>query len=135
MLGHVQQLLVIAHEQLRQRVSQQLRQYKHSNRKARQHNAALPQEALQLIVIFGAVVIAHHRGAADGETDKHGAENHADIHQHAIGRNAVLSRVAQQLHILQHTHQRHGDIAHQLGGAVRTGLAQLVPEDARAGEL
>ena len=70
------------------------------------------------------MVVADHRSRAYGVPQKHRLEDQAHVHQNAVGGDAVLSGVRHQPHVEQHTHQGHGDIAHQLGGAVGTGPPQ-----------
>ena len=67
-------------------------------------------------------MIADDRGAADGVADEDGHKNELDVHQNAVGGDAVLANETQELEVVQHADQRGGDVAHQLGGAVAAGL-------------
>ena len=74
------------------------------------------------MVVLRAVVEADHRRAADGVADEDGYEDELDVHQNAVGGDAVLADQAHELEIVEHTYQGGGDVAHQLGGAVTAGL-------------
>ena len=67
-------------------------------------------------------MIADDGGAPDGVPDKHGAEHKVHVHDHPVGSHPVLPRQGHELVIVQHRHQRHGDVGHQLRGAVGAGL-------------
>jgi len=51
------------------------------------------------------MMVSHHGRAADGITDENGNENKVDVHDDAIGGNAVLPRQLHELKIVQHCHQ------------------------------
>ena len=72
------------------------------------------QQALQLPMVPGAEVEGYNGRCADGVADERSGEDHAHIHHHSIGRHAVLSGEMQQLQVIEHTHQAHGDVAHKL---------------------
>ena len=72
-------------------------------------------------MVLGTVVKAYHRRSADGIADEGSGEDHAHVHHHAIGCHPVFSGVAQQLDVVEHSHQIHGHIAHKLRRAVDTG--------------
>ena len=71
-----------------------------------------------------AVVIADDGGAADGIAHEHRHEQKRRIHDDAVGRHAVFTRKAEQLIVIQDIDQRHGEVGHQLGRAVDTGICQ-----------
>ena len=78
---------------------------------------------------------ADDRRAADGIADVDGNENELHVHQDAVGRNAVLTDVFEQLEVVEHTDDGRGNIAHQLGRAVAAGVqqrAQLQPRSDKA---
>ena len=75
-------------------------------------------------MILGPVVKAHHRRRAHAVADEQGLKNHAHIHQHPIGGNSILPGIVQQLDVVEHIHQGHGDVAQQFGRAVQADLGQ-----------
>ena len=73
---------------------------------------------MKLAVIARAVVVAYHGGAADGVADEDGGEDHADVHHHAVGGDAVIPGVLDKLEVIEHAHKAHGHVAHEFGRAV-----------------
>ena len=67
-------------------------------------------------------MISEKRGAAHIITDEDGNKKERHVHDHSESSNAVLTVIAQQLVVVQHTHQRTGNAAHQLRGTIGTGL-------------
>ena len=78
-------------------------------------------------MVLGTVVEAHQRGAADGIAHKNRHKNELDVHQHAVGRHAVLAHQLHELEVVEHGNERAGNVAHQLRGAVETGLSDGRP--------
>ena len=75
-------------------------------------------------MILRAVVETDDGRAADGVTDVDGDKDELHIHQHAVGRDAVLADIVEQLKVIEHADDGRGDIAHQLGRAVAAGVQQ-----------
>ena len=101
----------------------------------RHNKDGFPQQALEFFPVLRTVVVADDRRGTHGIADEDSLKDHADVHQYAIGGNAVLSGVLHQLDIIQHTDQRHGDIAHQLGGTVGADTAQRAKLQTAAGQV
>ena len=78
-------------------------------------------------MVLCAEMEADNRRSTHRKTEKHRHKNHTDVHQHAISRHAVLSGITEKLGVIQHRHQRHRDIAHQLRGAVGADTKQIPP--------
>ena len=74
-----------------------------------------------------AVVIADDRRAPYRIADEHGEEDHGHVHEHPVGRHAVLPRVLHELAVVEHAYHGHGDVGHELGGAVGQRLFQGGP--------
>ena len=81
-------------------------------------------DALFIAVILRTVMIPHDGRASRGVADKHSEKDHIDIHQHAVRRHTILARIFHQLHVIQHSHKRHGDVGHQLRRTVDAGTKQ-----------
>ena len=79
-------------------------------------------------------MVADDGRAALRIADEHRREHKAQIHKHAVGRNAVRAEQLEQLDVVQRTDQRHRDIRHQLADAVGAGLEQLPQAEQRLGE-
>ena len=75
-------------------------------------------------MVRGAIVVADDRPRADGIADKSGQKHKVYVHEYAVCGNAVFACVFYKLYIIQHTHDRHGDIGHKLRGTVCTCLPQ-----------
>ena len=106
MAGQGEQLGVVAHEQAGQRIGQRHGQRRQRHAGDAHQQDALAQQIFQLPVVLRAVVIADHRRAADGVADVDGDEDELDVHQHAVGGDAVLAGQPQQLEVVDHAHQR-----------------------------
>lgn len=113
---------IVAHKQPGQGGGQYTGQDRQGHAADGHQQDAFPQEIFQLTVVLRAVVEADHRRAADGVADEDGYEDELDVHQNAVGGDAVLADQAHELEIVEHTYQGGGDVAHQLGGAVAAGL-------------
>ena len=113
---------IVAHKQPGQGGGQYTGQDRQGHAADGHQQGAFPQEVFQLTVVLRAVVEADHRRAADGVADEDGYEDELDVHQNAVGGDAVLADQAHELEVVEHTHQGGGDVAHQLGGAVAAGL-------------
>ena len=96
---------------------------------------ALAQHVFQLIMMVCAVMEADDGRTADAVTDGCADEDELDIHQHAVSGNAIFSKQAQELDVVEHGHERRGDVAHEFGRAVRTGLEDGTEIKAETGEL
>ena len=70
------------------------------------------------------VVEADDGRTAEGVAHIHGNEQEAGVHDDAVGGHAVFPGKAQQLVVVQDVHQRHGQVGHQLGGAIDAGVQQ-----------
>ncbi len=68
------------------------------------------------------MMVSRDRRASHGIAQENSLEDHAHIHQHTVGGDPVFPCIFHKLDIIEHTHNRHRDIAHQLGGAVAAGL-------------
>ena len=119
---HVQQRRAVADKNARERRGEPLRRGEHHHRARRDQHQTAPQQPVKLAVIARAVVVAYHGGAADGVADEDGGEDHADVHHHAVGGDAVVPGVLDELEVIEHAHKAHGHVAHEFGRAVGAGL-------------
>ena len=85
-------------------------------------------------MILGAEMVSDNGRRSHGIADEDGEEDHIHIHQHPVGSHPVLTGIADQLDVVKHPHQRHGDVAHQLRGAVGAGLEQRLSVPAGASQ-
>lgn len=101
---------IVADEDLCQRRGQHARKDR-EYKAGRAHEArAHPQHVLELRVVLCAVVEADDGRAADRIADIDGNKDKLDIHQDAIGRNAVFSEVSEQLEIIDHDDRRQDEL-------------------------
>lgn len=112
---------IVAHEHHGQGAREQFSEQEHGDRGDDDEAVAFLPQALQFTVILRAVVVADHGSGADGVADEDRHKDHAHVHQNAVRGNAVLALIADELDVVEHSHQRHGDVAHQLGRAVGAG--------------
>ncbi len=112
---------IVAHEGLGQGEGQQFRQQGHGDAADADEDEAFPEKVLQLGVVAGAVVVADHRGAADGVADENGGEDEADVHDGSVGSHAVLAGQLDELEVIEHVHQGGGEVGQHLRGAVPAG--------------
>ena len=125
--------LVVAHKDPCQGPGHQLRSQGQHQCKGQQQSQAFFQDVFQLRVVLGAVVEADDGGRADTQANEHGDEDEVDVHDDAVGGDAVLPGVCHELQVIEHTDQAHGEVAHQLRGAVGGGPQQgLAVEGASA---
>ena len=94
-------------------MSQQFCGNNHADAKRPNQHQALVQQPVQLFVVLCAIVESYHRSCSDGVANEHGGENHAHIHHHAIGCNAVFPGVFHKLEVIQHGNHAHGNITHK----------------------
>ena len=85
---------------------------------------ALAVEVVDLFAVIGTIVVADDGRTAEGVAHIHGNEQEAGVHDDAVGGHAVFPGKAQQLVVVQDVHQRHGQVGHQLGGAIDAGVQQ-----------
>ena len=117
---HLQKFRSIAYEQPGQRPSQCLSRCKHQHRKDADQQKALFLKSFQFFIVPCTIMIADHRCRTYRISEKYGLEYHTDIHQDSICGDPVLPCIFHQLYIIEHTHQRHGNIAYQFGRAIGT---------------
>ena len=60
-------------------------------------------------------LLLYYGRTADAVTDGCTDKDELDIHQHAVSGNAVFSKQAQELDVVEHGHERRGDVAHEFG--------------------
>ena len=106
MYRHIEQFLIIAHENMRQRSREKLSQSHHYNSGAERKYRAFFAHVVKLRVILGAVVITHDRRGSDGVSDVYCRKYELHVHQHAIRGNSVLSGKTDELVIIQHADYR-----------------------------
>ncbi|SCJ39992.1 Uncharacterised protein [uncultured Blautia sp.] len=70
-------------------------------------------------------MIADDGGAAHGEPQKGSHKHEIHVHHHRVGRHARLSQKVHQPDVVEDAHHGGGDVAHQLRGAVDTGVKQF----------
>ena len=80
---------------------------------------ALSENVLQFIIAAGAVIVAYDRRGPHGVTDENRFEEECHIHDHAEGGDPVRSGDGDQLVIVEHGNEGHGNICQKLGGTVR----------------
>lgn len=81
--------------------------------------AALAKQAAQLGPVASPVFERHYLRNAHIVTDEYRPEDKSDIHQDAIGGDAVFAYVLHQLEIVADADDVEGDIADEFGQAVR----------------
>ena len=89
---------------------------------------------MELLFVFRAVVIAYDRTRAHAVADKNRHEDHAHVHENAVGRHAVFARVAHELGVVEHADKAHGNVAHELRRAVGAGSGKCPSVKAEARE-
>ena len=122
--GEGKQLRVIAHEQTAQGGGQPRRDEGEGAAGDGDQGQALAEQVVQLVPVGGPEVEADDRGAAHGVAQEDGHENKVHVHNDPIGGHAVLPRQAHELEVIEHVHQGHGQVGHQLRRAVGAGLEQ-----------
>ena len=115
---------IVAHKQPCERIGKRVGQHRQQQAGSTHQQRAFLQQIAQLAAVARAVMIPHHRGAADGIADVDRNKNKLHIQQYAVGRNPVLSHIPQQLKVVDDAHDGGRNIAHQLGGAVAAGTQQ-----------
>ena len=123
MAGQRQQLGVVAHEDAGHIGDEDHGEGRHEDGHHADEAKALGVEVVQLGMVACAVVVADDGGAADGIAHEDGHEEEGRIHDDAIGRHAVFAREAEELVVVEDVDQRHGQVGHQLRGAVDAGAA------------
>ena len=73
--------------------------------------------------------------AAHGIAHEHRHKQERRVHDDTIGGHAILSGKAEQLVVVQDVHQGHGQVAHQLRGAVGAGVQQDLSLKAGAAQM
>ena len=124
---HLQQLGAVSHEGRGQGSGQRLGQGHHGKGGQRNYRHAFAKDVFQLLPVVRPKVEADNRPAAHGEAQKDGGEGEIHIHHHRVGRHTKLPDDAHELEIEQDADHRGGQVAHQLGGAVGTGVFQFPP--------
>ena len=74
-------------------------------------------------------MVADDGGDADVVADEDGGEDEGYVHQHAVGRHAVLSQVVHQLQVVAHGDDVHRDATHVFRQSVAAGFAYVGPEN------
>ena len=121
---HLPQGIIVTHEDGRERPAQELGQDLHDDRQHQDHFDAHFEHALQPGLVVRAILIAEDGGRPHGEADEGRGKDEVDVHHDGIGRHALLPRRRHELAVIQHCHQRGGDVRHQFGDAVGAALAQ-----------
>ena len=129
-----QQPRIVADKDFCQRPGQQLTGSQHRHPGHRNDARTFAQQVFQFVLIVRAKVVADDGRTALRIADEHRREHKAQIHKHAVGRNAVRAEQLEQLDVVQRTDQRHRDIRHQLADAVGAGFEQLPQAEQRLGE-
>ena len=97
---------------------------KHGNRENPNDDSALFQQTFQFVMILCTKMITNDRCRSNRISNECGKENHIDVHQYTVSGNAILACIFHQLHIVQHTDNGHGNIAHQLRRTICAGFQQ-----------
>ena len=95
-----EEIPLIAHKDGRQGSCQQQRRTCHSHSECAHDHDAFPEHVLQFRPVVGAMVIADDGRGADDKTDEHRNEDEIHIHDHAVGGNAVLPGISQELQVV-----------------------------------
>lgn len=66
-------------------------------------------------------MIPENRCRSNGISDKGRRKYHTHIHQYTVSSYSVLSRIFDQLDIIEHAYKIHGNIAHKLRRTVSAG--------------
>ena len=124
MAGEGQQLRVVAHKN-----AGHMGDDEHGNRRHHHGHHADEPEALgvkvvQLGMVASTVVVADDGRAAHGIAHEDRHEQEGRIHDDAVSRHAVLPGKAEELIIIEDVDEGHGEVGHQLGGAVDAGGPQ-----------
>ena len=83
---------------------------------------ALSENALQFIIAAGAVIVAYDRCGPHGVADENRFKEECHIHNHAEGGDPVRSGDGDQLIIVEHGNEGHGNICEQFRRAVCADL-------------
>ena len=83
---------------------------------------ALSENAPQFIIAAGTVIVAYDGRGSHGIADVNRFKKECHIHDHAEGGDPVRSGDGDQLVIVEHGNEGHGNICQKLGGAVRADL-------------
>ena len=81
--------------------------------------AALAKQAAQLRLVARPVLKRYHLRDSHIVSDEYRTEYEPDVHQYAIGGDAVLAYVFHQLEIVANADDVEGDVADEFGQAVR----------------
>ena len=79
-------------------------------------------------------MIAHDGRAAHRIAEEDGHKNEVHVHDHTEHRHAVRAHQAHELPVIEHVDDGHGDIRHELRGAVAAGLGDGAQVEPRAAE-
>ena len=92
-------------------------------RKRKQHYA-FPPETAQFRPVAGTVVEADDRRYAHRIAEEHSQEKVGDITDHAIGIHSILPCQQEKTLVVEHTHQRNGEVGDKFRHSVGAGLEE-----------
>ena len=128
---HHHQAFAVADEDHRKRTGKKFCRHEHEYTAQAKKHKTLFQNALHLLVIARAVMVADDGRGADGISDKHSGKNEADVHHDTVRRDTVFARVFHKLNIIKHTDNAHGYVAHKFGRAVHASLTDCFQFESR----
>ena len=83
---------------------------------------ALAADALQLAVVFRAVIITYYRSHAYRVTDKYGVKYKLYVHYRAVSRHPVFAQKLQKLIVKKHSYHRGRNVGKQVRRTVGSGV-------------
>lgn len=99
---HVAELRVVADENVGDGPGEQDGRGSHGKAREERNGQAFFEQALELRVVLRAVVIADDRRDRDGVAKEKGHEDEADIHQNAVGADAVFLRDGHETDVVEY---------------------------------
>ena len=98
------QVFVVAHKNADKQRGEQFKQQSQSDAGTSNQKEALFKKIVQLCLVFRAIVKADNRGDAHRIADKNCRDEKSQIQQHSVGGDTVISDVANQLVVIQNSH-------------------------------
>ena len=133
--GEVMESRIVACEYLRQRLCKNLCQKELQYTDGGDQRHALGEDVFQLVTVVSPVMETDNRRRAHAVANHNGHEHECQVHDNAVSGDTVFAYILHQLVVIEHRHDRAGDIGEELAHAVETGLAQRGPIEFESHEV